>query len=655
MRRWIVPLLVVLVAGFLALPVLWTSTREGPAAPVEPSPASEITEHPRSDTTRRVRTPTPTNGDEEPVTLLKDRIPESEVFTEPPDVEIDWPRVRVTGRFVHADGTGAGRVVFEVRSTLGSWRELDDDESPASLVARGETDDQGRFEADVLVNRPLRVEARRKTPDRTGISVLHWSLVEYVDLVPDDWTIEAPARMFEICVRDAEGATVGGAHVTLRSAHSSAFEVVGKTDALGRIYCFRREADRITAVSPDGSEAGYARIESGAFEVVVVLGPVLRIDGTVVDAKDGEVIADADVAVGPPTWVRARSGDDGSFDLRVPRAEGQPAPRRIEVTADGYLPIRHFLGRAPGDEPIEIRMHRGTAAQFRLVDASGEPMPRARVVVEARSRIGFSTVGGRTAARTDDDGFVHFGALAPEVPEADVEVYVQGIRRHTRTIATGPAGTTSDLGTWVIGAEARIEGRVLQSDGSVAAGWRVAAARREEDSTSVLTDHLFEGSGVLSAFTAPDGTFTLRGGEAGLWDVVAWHPGRPMATARALSVTGEGATLELRSPAPAPIVGRVVDAENRPRVDVEVSILVDHPIDLNLIDTVVTDEDGRFRYEGFSSSTDRVWVEFATSEPDENGAHTVAGLYLRPGEETLIRADRLRAHDPDEHDRIRGR
>ena len=112
-----------------------------------------------------------------------------------------------------------------------------------------------------------------------------------------------------------------------------------------------------------------------------------------VDAETGQPIRDAaaDPWFGKPphpvTFDRpAKTGDDGAFELKIQRvsisAEGPP-PFFAKVIARGYVPqmTPAVLPDKPSSEPMTIRLEKGEPIGGTIVDAEGNPLAGAQVML----------------------------------------------------------------------------------------------------------------------------------------------------------------------------------------------------------------------------------------------------------------------------------
>ncbi len=137
--------------------------------------------------------------------------------------------------------------------------------------------------------------------------------------------------------------------------------------------------------------------------------PVASITGRVVADDTGDPLPNARVTLSPAAQSTAvvLTDRDGRFTLPAPGAR-----RRVAGSKVGYA--RHEVNVSPTGEPIEIRLPRAAALSGRIVDASGEPVVSARVIVETQSN-GQKDPTLVRATSTDDRGEYRVGGLSAGV------------------------------------------------------------------------------------------------------------------------------------------------------------------------------------------------------------------------------------------------
>ncbi|HXP61015.1 MAG TPA: sigma-70 family RNA polymerase sigma factor [Dongiaceae bacterium] len=201
-------------------------------------------------------------------------------------------------------------------------------------------------------------------------------------------------------VVDLAGQPVGGAEVVFGSnpipggdskPESHAIEqLIATTDAQGRWQIDRVAPDCVrylvgSASHPDfsqsehldvGSRPEFARqLLEGAF--TFRLGPGIIVQGTVVDPSD-QPVAGALVHVGGLSETGSRdahSAADGTFRV----AGCRPGTQLVTADAPGFAPAVVSLELEPNLPPVKLALGLGRTLRVRVVDASGQPVSRARL------------------------------------------------------------------------------------------------------------------------------------------------------------------------------------------------------------------------------------------------------------------------------------
>ncbi|HWF86789.1 MAG TPA: carboxypeptidase regulatory-like domain-containing protein, partial [Vicinamibacterales bacterium] len=141
-------------------------------------------------------------------------------------------------------------------------------------------------------------------------------------------------------------------------------------------------------------------------DALTAAAPMATITGRVVADDTGDPLANARVTIlpamqGTPVVLTDR---EGRFTLSAPGARRHVAANKV-----GYA--RQEVNVSAAGEPIEIRLRRAAALSGRIVDAFGEPVVSARVVVETRSN-GQKDPTLLRATSTDDRGEYRVGGLS---------------------------------------------------------------------------------------------------------------------------------------------------------------------------------------------------------------------------------------------------
>jgi hypothetical protein len=125
--------------------------------------------------------------------------------------------------------------------------------------------------------------------------------------------------------------------------------------------------------------------------------------GSIVAADTGLPVRNARVTTSGANGPRVVLSDaEGRFEITL-----SPGAQRIAVTKPGFAP--ESVPLTPAAEPV-VRLARGAAVSGEVVDALGDPLPAARIVVETWAA---GQARGRTiaTAETDDRGHYRIGSL----------------------------------------------------------------------------------------------------------------------------------------------------------------------------------------------------------------------------------------------------
>ncbi|HKV09141.1 MAG TPA: carboxypeptidase-like regulatory domain-containing protein, partial [Thermoanaerobaculia bacterium] len=322
---------------------------------------------------------------------------------------------------------------------------------------------------------------------------------------------------------------------------------------------------------------------------------------------------------------RAIAGPDGRFRLtRLLAGETW----EVRATLPGYAPSRVTLaGLTPGKvrDDLKIVLGRGRTAFGRVLDRAEKPVAGADVSLAAST--------GERPVRREANGLDAWAAVSdpagrftiPALPAGKVDLRVgkSGFAPVTvRALAIPPGEGPFDLGTVILEPGAEIRGIVTGRDGRPIEGAEVHAARdlrrlRFAAEVGAPIDRKPE------AVTGAGGRFTIsdlrKGDRLDFWVRAAGHrPG---------SVEGVAAPNER----PVRVVldrgirvaGRVVDTEKRPVAGADLSLRVERPgSERGLIRFVggasasaVSDEDGRFAFEGMTPGAAELAATAAGFEP----------------------------------------
>ncbi len=288
----------------------------------------------------------------------------------------------------------------------------------------------GRFSLRGLPHgQPVTLRASRK-----GYFMGEVVTVEPPFPTPVTLTLERFADLPEVVGQtvDAHGRPVAGANLNIQKSrvgeglygspvHESSFS---KSDADGR---FALLGVTVPSFTVQASAEGFqdAKVEIADYrpgsEVVLILEPSARVEGTVLDAR-GRPVAHATVflvaedPVAP--YHSASTGDDGRYRL----AGLPPGPRSIALRRfpNGPRTAVRDLALEPGSNHLDFALEPNSAVSGVVLDEAGRPV--AGVVVDFHTE---GTGGGSPAATATTGGGGTFAVALPRGLYA-VEIHKQG-------------------------------------------------------------------------------------------------------------------------------------------------------------------------------------------------------------------------------------
>ncbi len=311
------------------------------------------------------------------------------------------------------------------------------------------------------------------------------------------------------------------------------------------------------------------RIETGGEVVGLVLGAGKPINDAEITARSMEEHS--------YQRVTGKSGSDGRFRVG-PLAPGK---YRIHVSAEKFL--------APSSREVEVLRSGSANADFTLepaalvrgtvVDPDGKPVEGAWVGASEPNGNRADEIGENphrsSSARTHGDGTFEIDGLLPGSYELAVNHKDFLVARHKVSAPSSDSRVTLERGL-------EIEGIVVDEAERPQAGVKVSAgpSKAEEKADGFRRDE--RGDGWRDATSGPDGTFRIRGLEAGRHHVVARlardpRKGGSFRLARAETVVHKGApaTVRLKFPVGLSIRGTVTGSDGSPVAEVMVRAMPD--------------------------------------------------------------------------------
>jgi len=300
-------------------------------------------------------------------------------------------------------------------------------------------------------------------------------------------------------------------------------------------------------------------------------GPVRRLAGRVVRASDGTPLGGIAVTCVPPEREPGPSVISSEADGRFTLDAAPQDAAELELTlVSGPLPRAARVAVPPGAEPLdglELVFDSGFRVQGLVLDATGHPLPGARIDV-ARRAAGVADESGRFLVR---DVLAAPGETVLQL-RADAPWHARG--RADVLVPRSPEALPS-VELRLVGS-GRIEGSVTHPDRRPAEGVRVECAFRMDDDGR--NEILIE----LGASCDAEGRYLIDQVPEGRYLVTASQlcaPGTPPSGQAPVAfvlgvevVAGRSTALDIALPAPAAIAGRVLDSSGRALVGARVAL-----------------------------------------------------------------------------------
>lgn len=393
------------------------------------------------------------------------------------------PALALTGVVLDADGVPLpGAVIELVHDPLRGYGTRDfavsRSEERSRRVATTLSDEAGEFAAELPPGRPIDLlvsadaHSPRLLPERLA--------GEFVEV-----RLQRPAVFLGRVTRSADGAPVVGALIHgWRPGLPELTLFSGQTDAEGDFRFANLEPGSIKVgvtsselASPyDAVVLALAEGREARHDFELKAGVIVR--GRVFEADTGSPVPRAVVAGG---WSRARLTETdgrGEFELRGFALDGH---EELHVLAEGFGRAIRSIGNPIGETIwIEVGLEPGFRAFGTVVDARGEPVSHAHVAAAARVADRDPARADWRTARTDAHGRFELEDL-----RSDARHVLQVIREgYAQLVLPFPArdGTrATDLGTLVLGAGARLAGRVVDERDQGVPDCRVRLIAADDD------------------------------------------------------------------------------------------------------------------------------------------------------------------------------
>lgn len=299
---------------------------------------------------------------------------------------------------------------------------------------------------------------------------------------------------------------------------------------------------------------------SGEVAVDLVLPRGRTVRGRVTDAKRGVGIAGARVAIGWVMTSPVATDADGRYEiLGWHNAQGADD---LHAAADGYTRSGVTVG---GREVVDFALERADAAIGRVVDSAGTPIPDVLVgCVDIGDYAGSGEGDVNGTATTGRDGRFRLSDLSHGTRHS--LVFLGGGLARTLLDVVPPVaeGGTIDVGDVVLRPGRRIEGRVLDAEGTPVAGQHVGLVGANGDRERLVGDsggHKGSYGEEEDAYTDDLGRFRFSDLAPGSYTLSARLPGGEIPPREvALGSDADVSGVDLRVPDGRDLVVRVRDA-----------------------------------------------------------------------------------------------
>lgn len=303
--------------------------------------------------------------------------------------------------------------------------------------------------------------------------------------------------------------------------------------------------------------------------------PGLEVRGTVTARDTGEPMEGALIWCGSPQqpttglgWPTVRTGTDGTYSLQAP--QGEISMLALSMPA-GWFPegkpgqgtVTFTLTEANAPYTVDFHAVRFPQMRGRVVDASGIPVPHARVLSVSDLYCPF-------VIRTTADAQGRFECGEPAM--ARILAAYRGNDMTRAPIVVDTSRDEESILRLSAGIRPTVTGRVVDTDGNPLAGALVRTDLRDTSTQMGNVDeHWRYGT---YANTGPDGRFTLRSCWPGMdWDMRVTMPGHGESTV-ARQPLRDGESIDLGDivlePADLSVNGIVVDGTGQPVPNVRV-------------------------------------------------------------------------------------
>jgi protocatechuate 3,4-dioxygenase beta subunit len=462
----------------------------------------------------------------------------------------------VTGTVMNGDGqpvSNAKISLFAIETVSAQRARLLSAAPQRTPIVTGQSDAKGNFKVEVPATEPtvqVQIEAKGFAPELVS-----------AERDEDIGALALAAAETKRGTITAGGKPVANATVVWTSGR---LEAVATTDTEGRysIPDPAKWAGRMLVIHPDYAPladngnpftANDLKLDRALDAGVAVKGKVVGADGSTPVAK-AAVLIDG--------WPVATSGDDGSFSVAH-------APKKWETVEARSGNLAGSVAHSAKDAVV-VKLAKGAMITGSVRDAKAQVPVAGAEVALGRQAMGFGGAGNAfTSAITDAKGNFTIGPLA-------AGSYQLSPFRPGYTIAPQPAAVTAGQSmhkALVATKDARISGLVVDEDKRPVAAAVVAPQAVSREAGFMMMPRGLMTRGARTAFSGPDGRFTVRADADVDLQVGATKKGWPAAKSSSLRLAaGERKTgVNITIPRGVAVTGRVTDKNGKPLSGVAVT------------------------------------------------------------------------------------
>jgi carboxypeptidase family protein len=287
------------------------------------------------------------------------------------------------------------------------------------------------------------------------------------------------------------------------------------------------------------------------------------------------------------------------------------------VSAEGYVSKTLPGIQVPAEQPLRVTLSPGSRISGRVVDESGAPVARARVLAVPEGPGG----GGAAGPLDENGGFVIENLSPGRFTLAVAAPGFPPVQRKGIEVAAGKDVSGLEV---AVRKGATVEGRVTAADGRPAPGTRLRVMPAADSGGPLLA-----AVGLPEAVAGEDGAYQLEGVPEGTRSIAAEERDHPKAV-QTLAVQPGSNRLDFQLVDGREVSGRVIDPQGQPVPGAEVSLS-----SRSAARYAATGPDGGFRMTAIPDGAYRLlakkdgWAPAQSAEEVRVAGGPVEGLVLR--------------------------